>query len=182
MPGAARTLTSSERDWLGVRSYLAEHRDGLAVDAAGDYPPAARIAGTPLLAAPGWRPDAPVRLQDMLREFAEELCGRPEEHGGPVGYDSWPFARQLTGARDRGQIRVWCLGLGTDPLTCATDLLTATKDVARSQAEVLAQVLCQPEQADDDAGGEPACWAHLVCPQCGAMVTEGHAAGCAAGA
>jgi hypothetical protein len=52
MPGAARTLTSSERDWLRVRSYLAEHRHGLAVAAAGDYPPAARIAGTPLLAAP----------------------------------------------------------------------------------------------------------------------------------
>jgi hypothetical protein len=42
----------------------------------------------------------------------------------PVDYDSWPFARRMTEALDRGQIRVWCLGLGVDPLTYATDLLT----------------------------------------------------------
>jgi hypothetical protein len=63
----------------------------------------------------------------MVREFAEELCGRSEDYGseaGPVDYESWPFARQLADAVDRGQIRVWCLGLGADPLTYATDLLT----------------------------------------------------------
>jgi hypothetical protein len=306
---AAGTLTTSERDWLTVRSYLAGHRYDLAVDAAADYPPDRRMAGTPLLTAPGWVPPAPVPLQDislelrdagpagaevttpvlprradgtpyrryseamaelaaplvfenrttyrlteadlcarpprlvfaggryfdgidtgeaaaheyaaarlgrpvpgpgpdgvrarvadpcdlrrrpanlaistltlrldrragrasfllhwrdpakvghagglfqvipvgvfqpsgeapwnrehdfslwrcMVREFAEELGGRSEDYGsdrGVVDYDSWPFARQLTGARDRGQVRVWCLGLGTDPLTWATDLLT----------------------------------------------------------
>jgi hypothetical protein len=315
----AGTLTTSERDWLTVRSYLAEHRYDLAVDAAEEYPPDRRMAGTPLLAAPGWRPAAPVPLRDislelrdagpadagpadagpaeagvetpflprradgtpyrryseavaelaaplvfenratyrlteadlcarpprlvfaggryfdgidtgeaaaheyaaarlgrpapgprsagvrarvadpcdlrrrpanlaistltlrldrragrasfllhwrdpakvghagglyqvipvgvfqpsgeapwnrehdfslwrcMVREFAEELGGRSEDYGsdrGPVDYDSWPFARQLTDALDRGQVRVWCLGLGTDPLTWATDLLT----------------------------------------------------------
>jgi hypothetical protein len=61
----------------------------------------------------------------MLREFDEELRGTPEEYGaGPVDYDSWPFARHMAAALDRGQIRVWCLGLGVDPLTYATDLLT----------------------------------------------------------
>jgi hypothetical protein len=306
---AAGTLSTSERDWLTVRSYLTEHRYDLAVAAAEDYPPDRRMAGTPLLAAPGWLPPAPVPLQDislelrdegpaeaevttpflprradgtpyrryseamaelaaplifenratyrlteadlcarpprlvfaggryfdgidtgeaaaheyaaarlgrpgpgprpagvrarvtdpcdlrrrpanlaistltlrldrragrasfllhwrdpatvghagglyqvipvgvfqpsgeapwnrehdfslwrcMVREFAEELGGRSEDYGtdrGPVDYDSWPFARQLTDALDRGQVRVWCLGLGTDPLTWATDLLT----------------------------------------------------------
>ena len=61
----------------------------------------------------------------MLREFDEELRGTPEEYGaGPVDYDSWPFARHMAAALDRGQVRVWCLGLGVDPLTYATDLLT----------------------------------------------------------
>jgi hypothetical protein len=312
-PGpSARPLTPSERDWLTVRSYLTEHRYDLAVDAAEDYPPGRRMAATPLLAAPGWRPSAPIRLQDislelsdadpktpaeaefhapflprradgtpyrrysdamgelaaplvfenratyrltgadlgarvprlvftggryfdgidtgeaaaheyaaarlglatpgphraglrgrfadpcdlrrrpanlaistltlrldrragrasfllhwrdparvghagglyqvvpvgvfqpsgeapwnrrhdfslwrcMIREFAEELGGRSEDYASdraPVDYDSWPFARQLTDALGRGQVRVWCLGLGTDPLTYATDLLT----------------------------------------------------------
>ena len=310
----ARSLTASQRDWLRVRSYLQEHRHGLAVDASGDYPADRRVAGTPLLAAPGWQPAEPIplaaigleltpaestppaaaapaldaaaaallperpdgtryhrysdalqdlaapavfenrvtyRLTDarlvsgltpgasrlafargryfdgvdvgeaaaheyaatrlggrvaglraliadpcdlrrrpvnlaistmtlrldrasgrasfllhwrdpakvghagglyqvipvgvfqpsgeaewnehrdfslwrcMIREFAEELGGRSEDYGpGPVDYDSWPFARHLADAVDRGQIRAWCLGLGTDPLTYATDLLT----------------------------------------------------------
>ena len=31
---------------------------------------------------------------------------------------------------------------------------------------------------EHDEGGEPACWAHLVCPDCGAMESEGHSADC----
>ena len=294
--------SGSQSDWLRVRAYLQEHRHALAVDAAQDYPAGARVAGTPLLAAPGWQPAEPIPLQEvtlelsspaaptglgdgaatllperpdgtrylrysdalrelappavfenrstyrlteaeltpgaprlaftrgryfdgvdtgeaaaheyaatrlggrsaglraliadpcdlcrrpanlaistltlrfdqatgrasfllhwrdpakvghagglyqvipvgvfqpsgeaawtedfslwrcMIREFDEELRGRSEDYGsGPVDYDSWPFARQLAGALDRGQVRVWCLGLGTDPLTYATDLLT----------------------------------------------------------
>jgi predicted ArsR family transcriptional regulator len=30
-------------------------------------------------------------------------------------------------------------------------------------------------------GGEPACWAHLVCPDCGAVESEGHRPGCEQG-
>jgi len=38
------------------------------------------------------------------------------------------------------------------------------------------------ERAEDAAeGGDPVCWAHLVCPECGAMESEGHLAGCSAG-
>jgi hypothetical protein len=346
-------LTSSERDWLTVRSYLGEHRYDLAVDAAKDYPPERRIAGTPLLAAPGWLPPAPVPLQDislelrdagpaevevttpflprradgtpyrryseamaelaaplvfenratyrlteaglcarpprlvfaggryfdgidtgeaaaheyaaarlgrpapgplpagvrarvaepcdlrrrpanlaistltlrldrrrgrasfllhwrdpakvghagglyqvipvgvfqpsgeapwnrqhdfslwrcMVREFAEELGGRSEDYGserGPVDYDSWPFARQLTDALDRGQVRVWCLGLGTDPLTYATDLLTVavidsdvfdaifTKNLQRNaEGEILAAREFAARALDRTVTGEP---------------------------
>ena len=37
-----------------------------------------------------------------------------------------------------------------------------------------------PLGEDDDAeGGDPVCWAHLVCPECGAMTTEGHRPSCA---
>lgn len=40
-----------------------------------------------------------------------------------------------------------------------------------------------PETAYSDIegqqGGEAACWAHLVCPECGAITSEGHADGCA---
>ena len=61
--------------------------------------------------------------RSMIREYAEELCGRSEDYG-TLDYEAWPFARRMTEALDGGQIRVWCLGLGVDPLTYATDLLT----------------------------------------------------------
>jgi hypothetical protein len=64
----------------------------------------------------------------MTREFAEELLGASEDYG-PAGtlvdYGAWPFARRLDAARADGSLRAWVLGLGIDPLTLATDLLTA---------------------------------------------------------
>ena len=63
-------------------------------------------------------------------------------------------------------------------------LLTATRDVEHSEAVVLAQLLQQQTpgdaaEADGSAeGGEAACYAHLVCPECGAVTTEGHRPEC----
>ena len=60
--------------------------------------------------------------RNMVREFAEELAAHSEDHGSeqtPIDYEAWPFFRTLTGASQR-----YCLGLGVDPLTLATDLLT----------------------------------------------------------
>jgi hypothetical protein len=62
----------------------------------------------------------------LLREYAEELLGGSEEYGSedaPVDYACWPLARAMTDALGSGEIRAYCLGLGTDPLTYATDLL-----------------------------------------------------------
>ena len=60
------------------------------------------------------------------------------------------------------------------PLT----LLTATRDTAHSQAAVLAELLASEAE---EQGGDRACWVHLVCPDCGAVVSEGHTPGCQAG-
>ena len=77
----ARPLTRSERDWLAVRSYLTEHRYDLAVDAAEDYPPGRRMAGTPLLAASGWQPSAPIPLRDISLELSDADPQTPAEAG-----------------------------------------------------------------------------------------------------
>ena len=64
----------------------------------------------------------------LIREYAEELLGEPESHHSkqaPIDYDAWPFAARMTEALDSGQIRVHVFGLGVDPLTFATDVLTA---------------------------------------------------------
>jgi hypothetical protein len=40
---------------------------------------------------------------------------------------------------------------------------------------------CGPDACGTaEQGGEPACFANLVCPECGWVTTEGHADGCAA--
>ncbi len=62
----------------------------------------------------------------MVREYAEELLGESEYRGAdqaPIDYGGWPFASQITQARHRGLVQAFCLGLGVDPLTLATDLL-----------------------------------------------------------
>jgi uncharacterized protein YeaO (DUF488 family) len=97
-----------------------------------------------------WYGHDPAKFNEFRRRYLDELSGRVQR-------------------AELGKLR----GLAaTRPVT----LLTATRDVDISQAAVLAQVLGQPV---DDAGGEAACWAHLVCPECGAIETEGHRAGCA---
>jgi hypothetical protein len=62
----------------------------------------------------------------LLREFTEELLGQDERDTthGPIDYDNWPFAARLNTELDRGAVRAYCLGIGVDPLTLATDLLS----------------------------------------------------------
>ena len=90
------------------------------------------------------------------------------------------YTVELSGQVQRAELGKLRALAATGPLT----LLTATRDIDISQAAVLAEILRQdPEPAKSggepaDSGGEAACWAHLVCPDCGALETEGHRAGC----
>jgi hypothetical protein len=74
----------------------------------------------------------------------------------------------MTAARDRGQVRVWCVGLGVDPLTFATDLLTVAVfdapvydelfgGLVRSNAEgtVIASWPFDPATVDELVSGYP---------------------------
>jgi hypothetical protein len=63
----------------------------------------------------------------LVRELAEELLGGGEDYHSdiaPIDYERWPLQAGLAAARRAGRLRVYWLGLGTDPLTLATDLLT----------------------------------------------------------
>ncbi|MDQ3989236.1 MAG: transcriptional regulator [Actinomycetota bacterium] len=61
----------------------------------------------------------------LVREFAEELLGETEVngHSGPIDYSDWPFAARMSRGLHDGSIRPYCLAMGVDPLTLATDLL-----------------------------------------------------------
>lgn len=58
----------------------------------------------------------------MAREFREEFLGAAEDYTA-ADYAHWPFFAQMAAARSAGKLTVWCLGLGADPLTMATDVL-----------------------------------------------------------
>ena len=44
--------------------------------------------------------------------------------------------------------------------------------------------MSEPDAADEieAAGGDPACWAGLVCLECGSVISEGHRDGCSTAA
>lgn len=65
--------------------------------------------------------------RSVVRELSEELLGTGEDYRSdraPIDYDQWPFYASLAQAIEAGSLRVYWLGLGVDPLTLATDLLT----------------------------------------------------------
>jgi hypothetical protein len=65
--------------------------------------------------------------RSISRELSEELLGSTEDYGSstqPIDYDAWDFYRALRHAREQGRLRVFWLGLGIDPLTYVTDMLT----------------------------------------------------------
>ena len=130
----------------------------------------------------GLRKDA-MRLDDWAKDVTPSAELRTWYGHDPARFSEFRqrYLRELAGSTQRAALgRLRALASAGRPLT----LLTATKDIEHSQAAVLAQLLRQSADPAEPEGGEAACFAHLVCPECGAVATEGHAAGCglAAGA
>ena len=104
-----------------------------------------------------WYGHDPAKFDEFRRRYQAELA-----QPGP--------AAALAQLRERAK---------AGPVT----LLTATRDVAIDQAAVLAELLrSNPGRPASDSyleeGGEPACYAQLVCPECGSVAAEGHQPGC----
>jgi transcriptional regulator with XRE-family HTH domain len=87
---------------------------------------------------------------NILRELSEEFLGNPEHNGSgePIDYDAEePFA-SLNAARRDGQIRVWYLGTGLDPLTLAGEILTVLVIDAEVFDQVFADVVSWNSEGD----------------------------------
>ena len=121
----------------------------------------------------GLRKDA-AHLDEWAKDAAPSTELRKWYGHDPAKFDEFRrrYLDELSGAAQRKELgRIRALA-AAGPVT----LLTATRAVDISQAAVLAQVLGQ--DVESGQGGEAACWAHLVCPECGAMQSEGHRPGC----
>jgi len=122
----------------------------------------------------GLRKDA-ARLDEWAKDAAPSTELRKWYGHDPAKFDEFRrrYLDELSGSAQRKELGKLRALAAAGPVT----LLTATRAVDISQAAVLAQVLRQPVE---DQGGDAACWANLVCPECGAMESEGHRPGCTA--
>ena len=88
---------------------------------------------------------------NILRELSEEFLGNPEHDGSggePIDYESQePFA-SLNAARSAGNIRVWYLGVGLDPLTLAGEILTVLVIDADVFDQIFANVVAWNSEGD----------------------------------
>ena len=124
----------------------------------------------------GLRKDA-IQLDDWAKDVAPSTGLRTWYGHDPAKFEEFRqrYLNELTGSAQRAALGRLRALAARGPLT----LLTATRDLDHSQAAVLARLL----QVDpEETGGEAACFAHLVCPECGAVTTEGHRPGCEAAA
>jgi uncharacterized protein YeaO (DUF488 family) len=119
---------------------------------------------------------AKAALDDWCKAVAPSTELRKWYGHDPAKFDEFRqrYLGELAGSPQRAALgRLRAVVASGQPLT----LLTATKDLDHSQAAVLARLLRQSAEPEE-IGGEPACFAHLVCPECGAVTTEGHRPGC----
>jgi uncharacterized protein YeaO (DUF488 family) len=121
----------------------------------------------------GLRKDA-AALDEWAKDVAPSTELREWYGHDPAKFDE--FRRRYTDELSQSGHRAALGRLRARASAGPVTLLTATRDLEHSQAAVLAQILRQDPEAD--AGGDAACWANLVCPECGAIESEGHRRGC----
>lgn len=125
---AISTLTIRRDKTAGASTFLVHWRDPAKVGHAGGLYQVVPSGVFQPSADASWNERHDFSLwRNLTRELSEELLGTSEDHGSdsaPINYDSWSFATQLSAALAEGSARAYCVGLGVDPLTFATDLLT----------------------------------------------------------
>ncbi|HEU0086858.1 MAG TPA: XRE family transcriptional regulator [Pseudonocardiaceae bacterium] len=86
---------------------------------AGEFQPASMSPGSLLSDLSIWR--------NIVREYSEELLRQPEHDGStgrPLAYQRWPFFRAMQKARERGELRVYVLGVTLNALSLNAAVVT----------------------------------------------------------
>jgi hypothetical protein len=126
-PGIS-TLTIRRNTTDGTGTFLLLRRDPTQVTngwhysllPAGEFQPASIAAKSIVTDLDLWR--------NMVREYSEEMLGRPEHDGSvgtPLDYEVWPFFRDMTKAREAGKLRAYALGVVVDALSLNAEIATA---------------------------------------------------------
>ena len=148
---AVSTLTLRHDRGSGQTTFLLHRRDVAAVGHAGGLYQVVPVGIFQPAGDEPWNTGNDFSLwRCIIRELAEELLGQPEtrttEH--PIDYQAWPFAARLAAGLSAGQLRTYCHGIGVDPLTLATDILTVAVFDAPLYDELFGQLVsANPEGA-----------------------------------
>jgi hypothetical protein len=122
------TLTIRHDRAGGEARFLLLHRDAAKVATgggeyclvpAGEFQPAS-------VSPDSLRADLDI-WRNIVREYSEELLGQPEHDGNsgrPLDYERWPFYRAMQNARERGQLRVYVLGVALHALSLNATIVT----------------------------------------------------------
>ncbi|HEU0086856.1 MAG TPA: XRE family transcriptional regulator [Pseudonocardiaceae bacterium] len=123
------TLTIRRESARGQASFFLHLRDPTKVVTgggqysllpSGEFQPASISPDSLLADLSIWR--------NIVRECSEELLGQPEHDGSsgrPLDYAHWPFFRAMQKARERGELRVYLLGLALNALNLNATIVTA---------------------------------------------------------
>lgn len=126
---AISTLTLRVDESAREASFLLHRRDATKVGHAGGLYQVLPVGIFQPSGHAQWNEQNDFDLwRNITREYAEELLGESEDYASeraPIDYEAWPFSERLSRARSQGAARAHVLGLGTDSLTFATDLLSA---------------------------------------------------------
>lgn len=141
---AISTLTLRQDKTTGEATFPLHRRDGARVGHAGGLYQVLPVGVFQPAGEELWNAENDFSLwRCILRELAEELRDETEDYGtarGQINYHAWPFANHLTRALDSGHARAFCLGIGVDPLTFATDILTVVAIDASLYDELFGRV------------------------------------------
>lgn len=94
--------------------------------------------------------------RNMLREFFEEFLDAPEHDGSrgtSVDYEAEPYAF-LSRARRAGGIRVWCFGVGVDPLAPAGEILTTAVFDAETFDRAFSGIVAKNAEGEIETRGD----------------------------
>lgn len=160
---AITTLTIRHDRKTGRARFVLHWRDPSKVAHAGGLYQAMPVGiFQPVNNSPASRSNDFDPWRGMVREFSEEFLGESEVHpedGEVVAYESWPLYRRLSAARRSGEVQVSYLGLGVDPLTFATDIITVAVVEADFFDEVFSGLVTVNAEgrvtSDGDAAGVP---------------------------
>ena len=137
---ALSTLTLRHDRTTGEVTFPLHRRDGATVGHAGGMYQVLPVGIFQPAGDQPWNAENDFSLwRCIVRELAEELRGQAEDYETsrrPIDYDAWPFADQLTRALDTAQVRAFCVGIGVDPLTFATYILTVVTNDAPLYDEI----------------------------------------------